>query len=341
MTRAKMFSVVAALSLVMAACGGGTDTATTTQADDTQSQATTSAPATTTDTAAPGTTAAPDTTSGPATTSAPGADNAELAAFYAAIDETTAIDSAQMEGKFTIVGAEGLPSDQPMTMAFSGAFDNTTGDFSMAIDLGGILESAAGLGEEIPPEFADLFSSMEIRQIGDTAYIKFPFIAMFLGVETEWLSVPADESEDVGGFTGGFVPTNPNDLLASFDGVEASIEDLGRETIRGSEVTHYRVTVDAAALAEADPDALESLGAGDLSQISELPIHFWIDDDGLLHKFEFAVDGADVIAEPGGEFESMVVTFEIFGYNEPVSIEAPDPANVTDAEDLGDMFGDF
>lgn len=338
MNRARIFSAVAALSLVMAACGGGADTTTTAPAGDSQTPATTSAPATTAGTETPGTTTAPATTMAPATTSAPKADNAELAAFYAAIAETTEINSAQMEGKFTIVGAEGLPSDQPLTMGFSGAFDNTTGDYAMSIDLGGMLESAAGLGEEIPPEFADMFSAMEIRQIGDTAYINFPFITMFLGVDTEWLSVPAEESDDVSGFTGGFVPTNPTDMLASFEGVDATIEDLGRETIRGAETTHYRVTVDAAALAESDPDALEGLGAGDLSQITDLPIHFWIDDDGLLHKFEFAVDGADVIAEPGEEFESMVVTFEIYGYNEPVSIEAPDPATVTDADDLGDMF---
>ncbi|MDH3500249.1 MAG: hypothetical protein OEM97_09020 [Acidimicrobiia bacterium] len=341
MFRHKILIPFAALSLIMAACGGGAADETTT----TPPQATATTSGATATTAGPTTTAPPQaatTSVAPPTTSGNTGGGAALSAFRAAASDTAQVDSAQMEGSFTITGAEGMPADQPLTMAFSGGFDNVTGDFSMIIDLGGMMEAALATGEDIPPEFADLFSAMEMRQVGDTAYIRFPFFNMFLGIETEWLSVPAEDAGGVGDFTGGFVPTNPSDFLSEFGDVDATIEDLGPDTVRGVSTTHYRATVDAATLAEDSSDALSSIGTQDLSGLEKLPIDFWVGNDGLLYKFEMTIDGASVQAVPGEGFDSMVMSFEFFGYNEPITVVAPDPADVTDAEDVGaGIFGDF
>jgi hypothetical protein len=335
MTRSKLALATAAFGLVLAACGGGDSEATTTAPAPTEpagTAASTAAPATTVapDTAAPTTTAAPETTSGSGTGSA------ELAAFRSAIAETAEVTSAQMEATVSIAGAEGMPSDAPLELSFTGAFDSATDDFAFDVDLGSFMEAAGAAGEEIPPEFADLFSSFEIRQIGDTAYLKMAFFNMFLGIETEWVSMPADEAGSVGDLTGGVNPTEPTDFFAAFTDIEdVVVEEIGREQIRGIDTTHYLVTVDVAALQEkGDRETLEALELQGPIPTDELAVDFWIDDDGFTRKFAMDIDGADVEAPPGEGFESMTVSFEMFAFNEPITVEPPDPATVTNIEDV-------
>jgi hypothetical protein len=204
------------------------------------------------------------------------------------------------------------------------------------MDLGSLMEAAGAAGEEIPPEFADLFSSFEIRQIGDTAYLKMAFFNMFLGIETDWVSMPADDAESVGDLTAGINPTEPTDFFAAFaDLDEAVVEDLGTDTVRGVETTHYRVTVDVAALQEkGDTETLEALELQGPIPTDELVVDFWIDGEGLARKFAMEIDGDDVEAPPGEGFDSMTISFEMFGFNESITVEAPDPATVTDIEDI-------
>ena len=56
-----------------------------------------------------------------------------------------------------------------------------------------------------------------------------------------------------------------------------------------------------------------------------------------------AIDGADVVTEQSESFDSMMMTFEVWGYNEPISVTAPDPADVTNIDDidLSGWFGDL
>ena len=340
MSRIKITSLIAALGVIFAACGGGTAETTTSEAPDvatTAAPTTTQAPAATT--AAPETTTvAPTTTAAPSTTSAPAAVTAELAAFRAAVSETTEVTSAQMEGAIVVTGAEDLGTDEPVAVVFSGAFDNDTGDFAFSVDLSGFM--AAADDAEIPPEFADLMTAIEMRQIGDTAYVRMAFLSMFLGAETDWLSMPAEDADSMGDFTGGFVPATQTDILEVFERVDATVEDLGPDEVRDVATTHYRVTVDVAALVEAgDEEALEALELSGPVPLDELAVDFWIGADDLVYRFVMEIDGDDVETEPGEGFETMSLTFETFGYNEPINIEAPDPADVTDVEDLD--FGGF
>ena len=350
MSRTKLSCAVAALAIVAAACGGGATDASTTTSAGTAAPDVTAGPAVTTTVAAPDvvsttTPDAPTTSEAPSTTGAPAAVTAELSAFRNAVAETTEVTSAQMAASIIITGAEGMPSDTPVALSFEGAFDNTTGDFAFSMDLGDFMDATGAGGEEIPPEFADLFSTIELRQLGETAYVKLGFFNALLGVETDWLSMPADEADSVGDFTGGFVPTEPTTFFDAFRDIDATGEDLGSDTVRGTTTTHYRVTIDVAALVErGDTATLEALEFQGPIPLDELVVDFWVGGaDDLLYKFEMAIDGADVVTEQGEGFDSMMITFEIWGYNEPISVTAPDPADVTNIDDidLSGWFGDL
>jgi hypothetical protein len=240
-----------------------------------------------------------------------------------------------MEGSFIIVGPEGASEGTEMTIAFTGAFDTATGASSFTMNLGDAIAGFPG-GEEIPPELEGLIGDMEVRTIGDTAYMRFPFFSSMLGVDTEWISLPA---EDAGSATSTFGPSpgNPADLLSAFGGVDADLEEVGREQVRGVDTTHFRFKADIEAMmAAADEDAqaqLDELGA----RGGELPIDFWIGDDGLVHKFSFSVDGAAAGAESG--FEAMTMIWEMFDYGADVGIVAPPADQVSDGSSLSGVFG--
>lgn len=335
MRRTRLLSLLAALTLVVAACGGD-DTATeTTQAaaTDTSAPATTSAAPETTMTEAPATTTtAPATT----TTAASSGSSEALAEFQAALSDTAAAESGRMEGSFAITGLEGAPAGTEFTMPFSGAFDNAAGTFSFVLDMSGMASIA---GEELPPGFEDLFGELEVRQVGDVAYMRFPFFSAFLGVETEWLRMPASEAGDAAGGFGGVAPSNPGEFLSAFEGADATVEEIGTESVRGVETTHYRITVDTEALlAEATPEQRAELEAQGPLPSGEFPMDMWIGGDGYVYRYILVFDGTLVEAEPGEGFESMTMTFEMYDYNAPIDIAEPDPSEVTDAEDLGGLF---
>jgi hypothetical protein len=236
-----------------------------------------------------------------------------------------------MEGSITISGVPDLPGGDSLSIPFSGAFDNEAGNFSFIMDLTAM---ATQLGEEVPPEMAGFFGDMEIRTIGDTSYIRFPFFSLFLGAETEWIAAPAEEGMDAASGFGGASPGNPSDFLEAFGDANGTAEELGREEIRGVETTHYLVVFDMEELLEnATPEERAELEAQGPLPIDELPMDLWIGDDGLVYKYVIEMDGSDL---PEGEaFESMIMVFEMYDYGEDIVIEPPEEYTEMDSLDFG------
>lgn len=343
MPKHRFSMLIAALALVVAACGGGDDTATAgsdatsttvaAQTDSTEATETTTADATTS-------TATPETTTTAAaetTTTAAGGETVSLNELQSALAQTAEVTSARMEGSIVMSGIEGLPAGTEFAMPFSGAFDNANQAFAFTMDLSGI---AAAVGEEIPPGFEDLFGEMEIRSIGETAYMKFPFFTAFLGVETEWISLPAEDAGSAaGGFSGGVSPANPTSALDAFKDADAVVTEIGREDVRGVSTTRYLVIVDMEQLLEnASPEERAQLEEQGPLPFDELPLDLWIGDDGLIYRYVMSVTGDSVETAPGEGFDTMTMTFEMYDYGATIEIEAPDPADVTDGDELGGLF---
>jgi len=320
---ARRISLLLALALVLVACGsGGSDTTTSLLPPvSTTAAETTTTVATTTTTAAP----VQEADASP-----------QLAAIRAAISHSSEIASGRMMGSIQVVGAVEAVTAMDFTIPFEGAFDSATGNSSFLMDLSVFAEAAGTAGEEIPAEFADLFGEMEIRVVDGISYIKFPFFGMMFGAATPWISAPAEEGTDLTGeFTFG-QGDNPTEILSQLEDANATVTEVGRETVNGLDTTHYLVIFDTAALLEdATPEERAELEADGIFPDGELPMDIWISDGGLVVRYVMDIDGTAVSAEDGEQFERMVVTFDLMDINEPVAIVAPDASEVTDMESLG------
>jgi hypothetical protein len=328
----KFVTLLIGFALLVAACGGGDDsadtTSTTATSDDAQVETT---EATSTET--PATTSPPETTAAPETTTTSDPAATGDSPLLAALAQSEQATSGRMEGSFVISGAEGMPAGTEFTINFSGEYA-ANGDNTFIMDLSEAAGAAPG-GEEIPAEFADAFGEMEIRTVGDTSYLRFGMFSL-LGVETEWVSMAA---EDAGSTASSFGanPVNPADIMSTFGPGVSDPQDLGRETVRGVETTHYAVLVDVEKImTEADPEALEELeGIGTGFPTGELPVNFWIGDDGNIYRFSMEFDGATT---PDSGFEAMTMIWEMFDYGAAIEIVAPPADQVTDGSNLAGMF---
>ncbi len=278
-----------------------------------------------------------DTTSGaPAPTFAPDTGAPERGSnvnVFSASIRSDVLTSARFIGTFLVSSPE-LGED--MTITISGAFDSPNEAATMEMDFGDL--TGLGAGQDVPPEAMAMFDEpMRMITIGDVTWMQWSLLSM-LGVESGmWLETDSDNPGESVGFEN---PIDaPVDLLSRFADADATIEDLGSETLRGVETTHYLATVDLVHLAE-------TMSAEELAELHEdfgspdelplLPIDIWIDADGRLHKFEMHLDAStfDASAETG----SMTMTYEIFDHGQDLGITPPDPANVVTEADFGFGF---
>lgn len=323
-----------ALALTIAACGG------TSEGDDARPQpdasvTTTTAPGETTDAPATTTAAPVATTAALPAVGAP----AQMALVHAAIEKVAAEPPSHIEGIIEMAGLESDIGPMDLSIPFSTSFDYVTGDGHMLMDFSSMAEMMA----EEAPEFASAFGKFEIRQIGETAYVNFGMLTMMFGVETEWLAMPLEDGQGFAqGFTSGINPYNATEFLDSLPGSGGELTAIGTETIRGVEVVHYRALFDLEAMAELDPDAFAEMQESAPMNAGELPMDFWIDSQGRLHRYLFELDGSETVGlEAGESFEYMRVQFDFSGFGDRVTIEPPPADDVTDVDELGDMFGGF
>lgn len=327
-------SLVLALALFGAACAEGDvaigeDAATTTTAAPDESTTTTAAVTTTTQEPTSTTAVGPSDT------------NAAFDALVATVKEAPELASGRIEATVAITGLDEAEAGVAEAgFGFTTTFDTDANRSSFVMDLSS-LAAAAPMDPNDPfAGLAEAFTgTMEVRQIEDTAYLKMPFFTELLGVSTPWLEVTAEDGE---GFTSDFstVPSDPEDVMTAYEGADVTVEDLGSETVNGVATTHYRVAIDTSAwLQELSADERAELEASGLFADGEVPMDVWISAEGYLVRLLFEIDGSTFGTAPGEGFEAMSMRYDLFDINEPVSIEAPPPSEVTSFEDLG--FGDF
>lgn len=333
--RARLITILAILSLVVAACGGGDDAA----PDPTgaPAEASTSAVA-----AESTTSVAPSSTAEATTTTAAAQDGSgTLGALLASADESTT-GSGRFEATMTMVPAPGTEIPGPIAFSFSGAFDEATQSSEMSMDLSGMAEmivatEGAGEDEQLAEMFATFFSEpLQIITIGNESWMKWSFFSSFLGAGDNWIAGSADMAGETTGSLGfGAEGGSPSDFLAALEDADAQVEEVGSEEVRGEPTTHYKVVLDIEALAaEATPEERaeldELLGQG---APSEFPMDVWLDGDGLLRRFTMAIDASDM--EDAAELESATLTFEIWDYGADIVIVPPPANQVVDGASLG------
>lgn len=316
-------------ALLLAACGGG---------DQAQEPTSTTAAAGTSTTAAPATTVPEPTTTTEAagTTTASEADSSSL---LASLDASTEITSGRLEGSIEMTGLDDSETGvSEATILFSTSFNTTTGDSTFLMDMSSFMSSVeVDDSDPFAAMAAGMFGEMEIRQIGDTSYVKMPFFTAMFGAKTEWLAMPADEGES---FASDFedMPTDPNAMIAAFDEQGATVEKVGRENVNGVDATHYRVSLDIQAMDLTAEEQAELAESGILAD-GVIPLELWVGDAGYVVRMIMEIDGTGNDAPTGEQFDTMTLRYDFFDVNADIVIEAPPESQVTHIDDLEDPFG--
>lgn len=321
----KPISLLAVLALValVAACSEAAEDTTATTAATTVAETTpTTAPSTTAPDTTPDTTAPADTTATTAGGEAPSGGDLEV--LRRAMETSTENQASRIEGSMTVELPDGTgTAEMPMSMTM----DPETGNTSMTVDMAAM--AAAG-GEEVPPELAEMMGEMEVREIDEMVYMRFPFFTAFLGAETEWISMPAEEGDDVTGDLGsGAAQADPTSFLDNLSDVEGNVEVLGTEDVRGTSTTHYRLNVDESWQDQLTEEELAELEEQGPLPDDSFPMDLWVSDDGLVHRMSISFQGIE-----GEDFTSMTMTFDLFDFGQPQTIEPPPADQVTDMSEL-------
>ncbi|GAA0638204.1 hypothetical protein GCM10009547_48220 [Sporichthya brevicatena] len=203
----------------------------------------------------------------------------------------------------------------------TGAYQRGTQNaMSMTMDM-----SAAGAAAGVP-----FPAQMEAMFIGSTMY--FRLVGSGTPLDTSWTRVSAGDMASGGGLNLGWML----DLISRADpqsGVDLLLEardlaDLGDEVIDGVPTRHYRGTIDASALIRSLATDAESRRL--LRQtFREMEVtgavqDMWVDEDFNIRR------SVNRQTSNIGEFTT---TMTFAGFDEHVTITAPDPAEVVDLAD--------
>lgn len=335
--------VVIALAVVTAACatdgsrdfaddtGGSVTTVTTVTTVTSEPDETTSSTVDSTTTTTSTTTST--TTVAPASSEAPTFD-----ALLTSLAQAPDLTSARIEGSISITGLDPEASGvADAEILFGSAFDLSSGDSTFLMDMSSLADADNAADDAFG--FDELAEPFEVRTIDGRAYVRFPLFTDMLGIETQWLSMPADESVTM---TEGFSmsPQDPNDLLADYEGAEASVEVLGRETVNEVAATHYRITVNTAYLVEQmTPEERAEIGDSIHFADGMVSMDLWTTDSGFVVRLVVEIDASEVEPLPGGEFDRITVQYDLFDVNAPISVVAPRASEVTSIEDLEAAWG--
>jgi hypothetical protein len=254
-----------------------------------------------------------------------------------AATKTTQAGSSRIE--FTMaVEAKG----QTFSMRGDGVFDYSRPQGRMTIDLGNLAELSRGVL---------LDRRMEVVFDGLVYYMRFPGGLMELGgLGDKWLKIDLAKLDEEAGVDLGALQQanqNPAQLLQFLRGTsDDDIEQLGRESVRGIETTHYRATVDLDEAAErgADigefSDEMREQLEGEIERMKRqtgletLPVDVWLDEDDLVRRlrmnFTFPVDG---------ERAGMDMKVDYFDFGVDVRAAPPPAAQTVDVAELAGLGG--
>jgi hypothetical protein len=251
------------------------------------------------------------------------------------LDADSQAKSARFTGTMTLTGDMGTGRSGPVSISFEGAFDLAAEATSMAMDMSGMTDalledepSMAGMG--------DLFSEpIRIITIGEDSWMQWGFFSMMGVSADQWVQLDPEDAGNLTSDMGAGGMGDPTQLLRQLEDADARIEKLGTETVRGVETTHIRAVVDIDSMAEtlSPEDRAEFEETFSAGGLSEMPIDFWIGEDGLVYRWSMELDNSAMGDAEG--LGSVSIVYEIYDYGQEVGIVAPDPAKVVDGSTLG------
>ena len=259
-----------------------------------------------------------------------GAASPDLSRVAQAAQATEGAGTAQFELTFDAKGLSQALSQTGSDMSFtaSGAVDYDAQKTRMEIDLGSL---SALLGA---PAGGQTGLTLDAVLDGKVFYMRFPLLAGVVSADKPWLKMDLEELAKQQGADAAQLDqlshVDPTQALAYLEGA-GEFTEVGQETVRGVETTHYKGTIDLRDAVDKAPsdqrDQLERFLED--SGVTELPAEAWIDADGYLRKM--TIDFAELGGMPGASFS---IAMELFGFGEAVDIHVPSDDEATDLSDL-------
>ena len=204
---------------------------------------------------------------------------------------------------------------QDLTTTLEGTVDLASGDSDSTLEL-------SIPGQE--KQSSQLITKDAIAYIEASAFPGAP-------TDTEWISIDFEAAGAQMGINLEAFRQNGAGQLGYLSEV-TEVEEVGTETVRDAETTHYRFVTDLAALAENGPEELRS-SYEQLMQITgaeEIPTQVWIDDDDLVRRIvtDFEIDQQ-------GQQITQQSTVEYYEFGVEVDVQPPPESDTVDITELG------
>ena len=236
---------------------------------------------------------------------------------FAAIHE--AVGEEPFAFELTIGGSLPVPGAESFEITMVGAVDPATGRTKGEMDMSAIIPAGAGLP-----------STISIVSEGEVAYL---LVATTPGAAPRWQKV--DGSVLSQGPTGGLPSsTNPLESFEQLRSVDAEIENLGEEEVRGTKTTHFRTRLDMQKVLASMPEdrrpAPGSPQAELFASMGEVPVDVWLDDQDRprRQRMAFSIPADAATSRPAME---MTLEIEAFDFGKPVVIELPPADQIDDS----------
>jgi hypothetical protein len=205
----------------------------------------------------------------------------------------------------------------------------TVGAVSLSIPADGQVD-IAGRNAEVVVDLSHLPSApkgltgIDLVTSGGAIYVRIPEAKRAANNGKGWIEVRdplTAGTQQLGAGLGGFAGTGVS-ALDSLTQAGATVEETGREDIRGTPATRYHFMLDLHQLLERAPDAarqvLASLGT---SQVQSIDGDVWIADDGTPRRLAQSVS---VPAGPGSpQGTRLDLSVDFFDYGVPVTVPMP------------------
>ena len=219
----------------------------------------------------------------------------------AAADTTAQAGSAKFEMTYSAELAQG----QKLESTSTGAFDFVA--HTATIDQHATL----------PASFGTIDSTVLVD--GTNAYLGGSTIAKKLPAGKKFVKMPLPTRSSLSNTT-----NTPADVMTSLRSVSSTITEVGQESVRGTNTTHYSFTIDGAKAYQ---------GAGPNVAI---PADVWLDSSGRLRRMHMTVDlGAFTGSILGSVGKTFTVNMELFDFGTEVRVSAPPPDQVVDGGAAG------
>jgi hypothetical protein len=244
-------------------------------------------------------------------------------------------------GGFLLLRSDDEEATYSLSAAAARAADTTSVAFTMTMNVMGeeIVADAATDSERglthITMDLggAELGIDATMEMIADdnakVVYLQSGFFeALGLDVDTDWIKMDEEFLASQGGadadMFGSASVGNPLDVAPLFEHAK-SVTEVGFDDVDGVKVQHFEVVVDTLAALDASPQLQQQFEelSGDLP--TDLTYDVYVDEQNQIRRLSTVVKAGATKVE---------IDIVIKPLTEPLVIEVPDPADVTDIADL-------